>query len=208
LHAELKETQKSIPERIAKVKILLDEQAATLEKQMKKESSDAVKRYAEAEIKQKEQTANLQKQLKDKDALVKKQQAIAESLEKELDSMTGALSSVQQESLFLANTLEEAQEKLNTIDVALSRDFAKKERSFKKQIKVLTKQLSDKESMLESQSAKIKVLSQETNELATDFFEVLDENVLLGDRVEKLKGELSIPHKKIEVLDTVASGSE
>ena len=70
------------------------------------------------------------------------------------------------------------------------REFKDKVRFLMDRIDEKEAEIKNKERVLMGKEAKIKLLTQETDELAKDYFEILDDNVSLGDEVEKFKSVL------------------
>jgi chromosome segregation ATPase len=139
------------------------------------------------------QIQNLQEQLRSREALAQQTQSRVDGLNKEIDKMTLTLSATQQENVFLSNKLEATQHELEAKELALSRDFARKERELQDQVRSLTGRLDKAESALNEKEAKTKTLHQESDDLAKDYFEVLDENVALKDQIKELRKKLNLP---------------
>ena len=93
----------------------------------------------------------------------------------------------------MSNKLEATQHELEAKELALSRDFARKERELQDQVRSLTGRLDKAESALNEKEAKTKTLHQESDDLAKDYFEVLDENVALKDQIKELRKRLNLP---------------
>ena len=110
-------------------------------------------------------------------------------MEKELDRITISLSAVQQENIFLNNELAGAKKSLQTIQDDLTNKYSKKQVELEDKVRFLMEIIDQKEALLqeranllEDKDKQIVTLTQEADELAKDYFSILDKNVSLSER--------------------------
>jgi len=173
--------------KIAQAKAPLEKRIASLEKELQVTGASVSGQVAQATKSLKDEKISLGREIERNKATIKDHRNKISSLKKDLDDLTRASSSAQQENIFLNGQLEVAQEKMQKIEGELTTEFARREQELINKSDFLMETLDEKEAQLKGKDEKIKVLTQEADELASDYFQILDKNVALNEKVKRLE---------------------
>ncbi|MCK5580061.1 MAG: hypothetical protein KAJ18_02175, partial [Candidatus Omnitrophica bacterium] len=183
LEEKVKAAQESVPEKVAKAEAPLKEKVASLKDEVKALQVKIPEEVAAAVKKAQEKIVLLEKELEDQKGIVTEKEGSVSTLSGEIDRVTIALSSVQQENIFLNNKVREQQNTIKVIESSLTEKFLKEKETVEDKIHFLMGRVDAKERIIQEKEGKIKVLTQEADDLAKDYFEILDENVSLKEKL-------------------------
>jgi len=144
--------------------------------------------------------ADLQQQLGAFQKTTQQKETAIQDMEKELDRITISLSAVQQENIFLNNELAEAKKSLQTIQGDLENKYSRKQGELEDKVSFLMGVIDQKDALLQEQvnlvaekEKQISALTREADDLAKDYFAILDKNVSLSERLERLEEQQGAP---------------
>jgi chromosome segregation ATPase len=183
----LKKTRDSIPNEVANAKAPLQQQIDLLKQNLKKNEALVDQKVAQQTSQFKKDIQQLDNQLKEKDKIIARKQSGIQSLNEKIEEMTVSMSSAVQENMTLRDRLSSSEGKVNTIERSLTQEFNRQKEYLQKEINRLSKELQENKKLVAQQVSKIETLVKERDELSSEYFEMLDENISMSEQVEKMQ---------------------
>jgi hypothetical protein len=76
---------------------------------------------------------------------------------------------------------------LQSLESSLGKQFAGEKQKMEEKVAFLMEKIDSKEAAIQEKEKKIQALTQERDELAADYFAIIDENVALEEKLESAR---------------------